>query len=220
MFAAIASIVAAVSIPVSADLEAGFGDSLDDVQRAPSPRAIAVAAPAAAWKTWPTTPARPNLCCARDKTPSSACAPPAPPSTNTLPLCADRPHRMLFNRPPSPLAEADRPAMRLSRRWRRLPVAPAWPASRHRHPGARSQQPAQRMTASRATRPWRNCATWRAPHQHRQRPRPRRLHCPPPRRRRYAEQGKLCLCADGAVGEVLMGGGGSCINIYLKIKYI
>ncbi len=33
MFAAIASIVAAVSIPVSADLEAGFGDSLDDVQR-------------------------------------------------------------------------------------------------------------------------------------------------------------------------------------------
>jgi 2-methylisocitrate lyase-like PEP mutase family enzyme len=41
MFAAIASIVAAVSIPVSADLEAGFGDSLDDVQRTFT-RAIAI----------------------------------------------------------------------------------------------------------------------------------------------------------------------------------
>ena len=41
MFAAIASIVAAVPIPVSADLEAGFGDSLDDVQRTFT-RAIAI----------------------------------------------------------------------------------------------------------------------------------------------------------------------------------
>lgn len=41
MFTAIASIVAAVSIPVSADLEAGFGDSLDDVQRTFT-RAIAI----------------------------------------------------------------------------------------------------------------------------------------------------------------------------------
>ena len=41
MFTALASIVAAVSIPVSADLEAGFGDSLDDVQRTFT-RAIAI----------------------------------------------------------------------------------------------------------------------------------------------------------------------------------
>lgn len=41
MFAAIASIVAAVPIPVSADLEAGFGGSLDDVQRTFT-RAIAI----------------------------------------------------------------------------------------------------------------------------------------------------------------------------------
>ena len=41
MFAAIASIVAAVPIPVSADLEAGVGDSLDDVQRTFT-RAIAI----------------------------------------------------------------------------------------------------------------------------------------------------------------------------------
>ena len=72
----------------------------------------------------------------------------------------------------------------------------------------------------RATDPGATGRPGRAPHQHRQRLARAVFHYPPPRRRRYAGTKEICLCGDGAVGEVLDGVMGKDASYLFKNQHI
>ena len=157
MFTAIASIVAAVSIPVSADLKPALATART-TQRTFT-RAIAIGCAGGSLEDVAdyATPGQFMLRSRQDAI-ERVCAARAAIDQHAT-LCADRPPNA-FKPATLPLA-GNRPAMRLSRRWRRLPVCPGISQPADIATLVRSQRPLNVLTAGPAAhRPWRNCATW------------------------------------------------------------